>query len=281
MASEVAVYHIAGHKRSTLIASAMSDGIKRCGDTVKVIESRFFRAPEAEIAVFYGYDDQLQKVFRSYREHDRTVVFVDLGYFGRTDGGKFAGFHKVSVNSRHPTAYFQAKRHDDRRAARFGFDFKPWRDGKHILVCGTSDKGARADGFKPQEWETWAIRSLRGVTDRPILYRPKPSWHGASPIPGSIFARSKEDVSTVLADCHAIVSHHSNVCVDGFLAGVPNFCVEGAGLPLSETDLQKIEQPRKPDGRREWANSLAHCQFNVQEMRDGVAWRTLKSEGLI
>lgn len=282
MATPVAaIYHIPGHKRSMLIAEAMAHGMRRLGMPYRLIPTDQFKDVVAEIAVFYGFDDKLREIFRTYREAGKTVVYIDLGYFGRLEGGKWGGYHKVSVNARHPTDYFQVKQHDDRRVSRFALDFKPWKPGKHILVCGTSDKGAIVDGFEPQGWETATIKALNRVTQRPIIYRPKPSWAGSSPIPGSIFARSKEDVAGWLKDAHAVISHHSNVCVDAFLAGVPNFCVEGVGLPLSESDFTKIETPLTPPGRRQWAMNLAYCQYSVKEMAEGVAWRSLKDEGLI
>ncbi len=281
MAASVAIYHIPGHKRSTIIANAMAAGIRRVGDPFRIIESSRFREPEARVAVFYGFDQQMRVIFEKYRKHNLPVVYVDLGYFGRLEGGKWSGYHKVSVNDRHPTKYFQARPHDSSRVSRFRLTFNPWKDGRHILICGTSDKGALVDGFRPQQWETETINLLRKVTQRPLIYRPKPSWNGASPIPGSVFAQSKEDVSRWLHDCHAVVSHHSNVCVDAFLAGVPNFCVEGVGAPLSETDFSKIDTPRKPDGRELWAQDLAFTQYRIGEMEDGIAWRHLKNEGLV
>jgi hypothetical protein len=282
VASRVAIYHIPNHKRSTIIAKAMARGLQMCGEQFQVIESDRFRGAEAKIAVFYGFDATMRNIFREYREQQKDVVYVDLGYFGRREGGRWVGYHKVSVNGRHPTAYFQKRVHSSDRFGRFDLKFPAWnRGGSHVLVCGTSDKGAIVDGFQPQEWETRTINLLKKVTDRKIIYRPKPSWLAATPIPGAEFHQSKDDISGWLKDCWAVFSHHSNVCVDAFLHGVPNFTTDGVGLPLSESNFEKVESPRYPDSREQFGNDVAYTQFSIAEMQDGTCWRTLKAEGLI
>lgn len=259
----------------------MAEGVRKSGDAVQICSSDGFRAPCSDVAVFYGFDGSLQRVFRAYREAGRPAVYVDLGYWGRVEGGKFAGYHKVSVNGRHPTAYFQSRRHDDRRFSKFRLTIEGWRAGRSILLAGTSEKGALVDGFKAEEWERQAIALLRQHTDRPIIYRPKPSWTGARPIEGAVFAHSMEDVALALNDCHAVVTHHSNVAVDGLIRGIPAFCIDGVATPLALSDLSLVESPKREGDRHRWACDIAYCQFTVEEMRAGVVWRHLKSEELI
>lgn len=282
MAARVNIYHIPNHKRSIIIATAMAEGIRRSGDQIRIVPSSdFLGHASSDVAVFYGFDTALQRVFNAYRRVGKPVVYVDMGYFGRIEGGKWSGYHKVSVNARHPTAYFQRVKHDARRVERFGLEILPWHSGKNIIVAGTSNKGAIVDGFLPQEWETWAIKELRNHTDRKIIYRPKPSWAGATPIPGSEFCPSKADIKEFLRDCHAVVTHHSNAAIDGLLDGVPSFCLEGVAAPLSRSDLSQIENPFHPDDRRQWTRDISYCQWKISEMHAGDCWRHLKSEGLI
>lgn len=281
MSPRVAVYHIPAHRRSLIIANAMLAGILKVGDKAVMVPSNEFSSPDADVAVFYGFDQKLRGIFHAYRAAGLPVVLVDMGYFGRLDPSKWAGFHKVSVNSRHPTAYFQRRRHDNARSSRFRIVQQEWRTGKSILVAGTSDKGALVDGFHPEEWERSAIAALRMHTDRPIIYRAKPSWLGAAPIAGAAFEHTRNDVLLSLRDCHAVVTHHSNVAVDGLINGVPAFCMEGVATPLALSDLAMIESPKTEGDREQWVNDISYCQFDVREMTEGVAWRHLKNEGLL
>jgi hypothetical protein len=260
----------------------MAEGISAAGDSVHIFPAHCYRQPHAEIAVFYGFDRNLQKVMRDYRAAGKAVVYVDLGYWNRREGGPLHGYHKVSVNGRHPTAYFQGTKHSADRFDRLGIAIQPWKPaGRHIIVAGMSAKGAEAEGFDPHAWEEWTIEELRNVTDRPIIYRPKPSWIEARPIPGSKFAPGLDDLPGLFVDCHAVVTHHSNVAIDALMAGIPAFVTDGPATALCFRDLERIESPWRPDGRAQFAYDLAHAQFKVSEMRDGTVWRHLKTEGLI
>lgn len=237
------------------------------------------------IALFYGLEGQLPLIFRDYAmKANRWAVYVDLGYWGRREGGRWTGFHKVVVNARHPTAYFRKPQHDRQRINHFaGLLAQPWTlTGHHVLLAGMGDKGALAEGFKPEEWERKAIREIQAVTDRPILYRPKPSWKRAQPIPGTLYSDPAQRlVEQELENCWAVVTHHSNVAVDALVAGVPAFCWGGVAMELASQRLEQIERPGYPDRRDAWMADLAYTQWTPAEMASGACWRHLRSEGLV
>lgn len=269
----------------------MISGIRAAGDRPE--EYLAHEYPECfkpgqlpDIAVFYGLEGQLPLVFRDYAARG-WAVYCDLGYWGRRQGGRWTGYHKVVVNGRHPTHYFRKPQHDRRRISAFsGLLAQPWVDHgereAHILLAGMGDKGALAEGFDPEQWEREAICHIRQMTDRPILYRPKPSWKQAKPIPGTLFSDpQKRVVEDELTNCWAVVTHHSNVAVDALVAGIPAFCWGGAAAPLSCQDLARIERPLFPEGRDAWMADLAYCQWSVAELESGACWKHLRAEGLV
>lgn len=277
----VAVYQIENHHRSKVICTALMAGIRAAGDRPVLIPAvNYIRQPVAPVAVFYGLEGNLKHVLTDYSQVGKAV-YVDLGYWGRRHGGRWAGYHKLCVNSRHPTDYFQARKHDDRRARMLGVIPQRWKPGTHILLAGMGDKGARAEGFEPEQWERDAIQQLRQHTDRPIVYRPKPSWKRARPIPGTTFSPRTQDVAEVLTGCHAVVTHHSNVAVDGLVGGTPAFCWHGVGSTLALQDFSRIEEPLYPEGREQFVSDVCYTQWSIDEMGKGLPWRHLKNEGLI
>lgn len=281
MPVDVAIYALRGNNRSQRLAHMAHAGVLRAGDTADLRSDGDYRGPDTPVALFYGYEKNLPRVMEDYREAGKRAVYIDLGYFGRRMGGRWEGYHKVAVNDRHPTAYFQKARHDMRRARKFGLSPKPWSKGKHVLIAGMSDRAAQACGLNPAEWEREAIKEIAKHTDRPIIYRPKPSWTAARPIPGASFSPKAEPLERVLRNCHAVVTHHSNVAVEALLMGVPAFAFEGVAKPMGLQDLSRIEDPMRPDGRRQWINDIAYCQWNGAELRSGEMWKHLKGEGLI
>jgi hypothetical protein len=281
MAVDVAVYRKRGRGRSEVVCAAMYQGIASCGERVRLLDEETYSEPDAQVAVFYGLAGNLQGIFADYRHAGRTAVYVDLGYWGRSQGGKLAGYHKISVNDRHPTRYFQNRRHSNDRVRMFRLEIEKWHSGTAVLVAGMGAKSAEVEGIDPESWERAAIKQIQKFTDRRIIYRPKPSWREARPIGGTIYSTRHESLCTVLDQCHAVVTHHSNVAIDGLLAGVPAFCWNGVAKPMSKQNLASIHEPLYPEGREQWAADIAYCQWSVSEMSMGMPWRHLKDEGLV
>jgi hypothetical protein len=267
--------------RSQLVARSMVGGMNRLGENAQLKVSVSHRGRcEFDVAIFYGLASNLQQLFADYRENKRAI-YVDLGYWGRRKLSRWDGYHKLALNSRHPTAYFQNRPKGPERFAEFNIPIAPWRkSGRHILVVGMSAKASWAEGLQPEQWERETIAKLRTLTDRPIVYRPKPNWMDARPIEGSTFQRTAR-LHEAFADCHAVVAHHSNTAVDALVAGIPCICPDGAASVLSGHSLEHVEDPPMPDGREQWAWDLAWTQWSIEEMQSGAAYRYLDSEGLL
>lgn len=280
----VIIYEDRAKHRSHSVCHAMLAGIQAVGDHVRLMPEAQYDQPDADVAVFYGLSGKLRNVFHDYPAAGKIAVYADLGYWGRRAGsgiGRFRGYHKLAINSRHPTAYFRKFKHDCSRTTKFGLQIMPWRKGTNVLIASMGAKAAHAEGFAPEAWERKAIDALKKVTDRPVIYRPKPSCPHAAPINGVGYSPPNQPLADVLQNCHAVVTHHSNVAVDSLLAGVPTFCWEGVAAPMSRQDLSEIESPLYPEDRQQWLNDVTWTQFCVDEMQNGMAWRHLKNEGLL
>lgn len=279
--SRIGIFFAPSNNRSILIADAMLKGIAAAGSEAAMIPSnRYHGILEYDVAIFYGLASGLNRVFHDYRKH-RKAVYVDLGYWSRRKRTRWDGYHKLALNSRHPTAYFQRTQHPPDRFNSHHLQIRPWREeGRHILVAGMSDKAAQAEGFQPHQWETETIQRLKLLTNRPIFYRPKPNWANARPIENSSFRRDVP-LENDLLDCHAVVAHHSNVAVDALLAGVPCICPGGVASVLSGRELEQIDKPPTPRGREQWAADLAYTQWSIAEIEGGDAFRYLVADGLI
>jgi hypothetical protein len=279
---DVTIWQIPGHPRSKAVCTAMLEGISKAGDTPILKSALQYTRPDGRVGVFYGLAGKLARAFAEYPAAGKTAVYVDMGYWGRKEGGRFVGYHKLAVNGRHPTPYFQAHPHDARRIERFGLKLKPWReDGRAVVLAGMGPKGSRAEGFPPQGWERWVVPILQRATGRPILYRPKPNVEGSKPIPGTTMIDKDQPLELALRDAWCLVAHHSNAAVEAIIQGVPAFVAEGVALPMASSDFSAIERPARPEGRERWLNDIGWTQWSVAEMASGEAWLHLKSEGLV
>lgn len=138
---------------------------------------------------------------------------------------------------------------------------KPFtKNGNHILLCPPTKAICRLYNLgDEQSWIDDMVLELKSHTDRDIIIR------------------KKDETKTLqeqLKNCHAIVTHQSTAAIQAILQGVPSFCdLISQSVPVSETDISKIETPFYPDDdlRKQWIDSLLSCQFNMSEISNGKA----------
>lgn len=285
MATEFCVMYAPTNSRSKLIAHAMKIGLTAMKERVSTLSAANYHEPIADVAIFYGMADGLRKAFDDYVAAGLKAVYVDLGYWCRMVNGRSDGYYKVSVNSRHPTAYFQNIKHNDHRARALGLKIKePKGRGEFIMVAGMSGKAAEFEGFAPEEWESGAIDQLSGC-GMDVVYRPKPSWAQSTDLTGEATQRTW-NIADGLMGCHGVATHHSNVAVDALIEGIPVYCEEGVASVLSTPSIISLASTSgnqfldKVD-RHQWLSDVAHCQFSLSEMKRGAAIRHLLDDGVI
>lgn len=269
------------HRRSKEMADAIERGVQRMGWQLEATSVREVAAKsDADVFVSYGWVNK--SLFDSYLNSGRAYLYIDLGYWHRKNGmGDYSGFHKVVVNARHATDYFQRKRQADRLED--APEIQPWRDcGDHIIVAGLSGKSAGSWDLRPMEWELRTVEAIRALCDRPIVYRPKPSWRDARPIAGTQFSGGNESIGAVLAGAYGLVTLQSNAAIDALAAGVP-FCAE-AGL-ASAVGCRSLEElitrPRRNIDRVQFLADVGYCHWTRAEMADGSMFAQFLADGLL
>lgn len=208
-------------------------------------------------------------------------LFFDKGY-NRKWNVKNPEWWRVAVNHHQPTRYLHLLSFDNKRARQQGWKAKPWREsGTHILLAGASAKYHQMYGLPdPTAWAEDVIQAVKQLSDRPIIYRPKPSWKEAKAVDGAEFkGRASYNIYDDLKGAHAMITHGSGACLEALLAGVPAV-VLGPGITstISSMSLDEIETPQlgaEQDRNRLLAN-LAHCQWSLDEIRKGLIWQSLR-----
>jgi len=276
----VDVFFAGGNRRSRTIADAAYKGLRAVGDKPRILDSTLYNGVRSDYAVFYGLACGLDKIFEDYKAN-ATAIYVDLGYWRRRISSRYDGYHKMSINSRHPTAYFQNHKHDPQRFKDLRLSVKPWKEtGEVILIAGMSQKAARAEGLNHQAWERAALASIQAKSKRLVIYRPKPNCMRSYPLQGARFDK-KTPLAAMFSNCHALVTRQSNTAVDALLAGIPVFCELGPASVMGQSDLSKIESPIYPEDRQRFVEDIAWCQFKTAEIAAGLPFRHFKEEGLI
>ena len=141
-----------------------------------------------------------------------------------------------------------------------------------ILIVTPSDKPCQFYNVEKDVWLAETIATIKQFTDRPIIVREK----GLRP------DRIKDN--TVAAQCyreriHSVVTYQSMAALEAMHYGIPAFtmapsCVDS----VANRNLADIENPKYPTDAefKNLLHYLAYCQYTLEEMSTGVAFRLIE-----
>jgi hypothetical protein len=161
------------------------------------------------------------------------------------------------------------------------------KNGNHILVCSQRNKtGWSAKGTNQEKWLIQTIKTLQGLTDRPIVVRPHPyetnSYKQADGLLKGIKNVTVSDSNIVtiqedLKDAWCTVFYNSSSSVASILAGVPVFVSEESAVTwnVANHNLNDVENPKEVEPVQ-WLYDLAACHWNLEESRNGDIYKAFQ-----
>lgn len=255
----IVVYQRA-YGRSLAVARALHEAMARHGILSTITCEDV--ATKAQIVAAYGWRNP--DLFR----HADRFVHVDLGYWGRIPG-IIEGPYKVVIDGRHPKLDTIDRTDPRTNLPPIGNWQRP--SGNRILLAGMSAKSAGTYGYGPEEWERGMVSRIHSMDPTvEILYRPKPSWRGATFLAGTTmdYRFRLEDTLRIV---QGVICHHSNVAIDACAMGTPWWSVEGALAPWGASSLEDLLGGWTPDKDRrlEALGRLSWFQWNLDEIAKG------------
>jgi hypothetical protein len=203
-------------------------------------------------------------------------LMLDKGYTRtRVAGSRVREYWRISPGEHHPTRT-SLMRHKMPRDRFEAMDLRvaPWRTrGYSIVIAGSSAKYHDFYGLpEPNVYYRDLVAELRSLVDKPIVYRPKPSFRDAAKVAGASFSDGNESITSALSGAWALVTHGSNACVEAAIMGVPSIILgDGVAAPISSTSLDDLLDPMISK-REQWLANLAYHQYTEDEMRSGEAF---------
>lgn len=208
-------------------------------------------------------------ILREAQAQGREWYYADHGYFRRHQ------YFRITKN---------AYQHDGRgqySPERYQRYFKKqvvrWRNrdaGGHILVCPNSSAYFGLYRMDGAAWLEETCQEIRKHTDRPIRVRWKTNVSQHWPDTGF---RTHRPIHEDLQGCWAAVVFSSVSAIDALCAGVPIVTLApwGCTRRMGLTDVAHIESPSFPGDREPFLWALAHHQWTINEIYQGLAWREL------
>jgi len=177
-----------------------------------------------------------------------------------------------------------------------GIQFPGWKNHNEgaILILTQLVGDASLRGQNHGEWLSDTVKTIRRITNRPIVIRIHPSLSEKgrqdffADLHGLIMANyenvtwsdgSRISLEQDLARAGITVSYSSGSTIDSVLAGVPCITIDQGNMAydISEHLIENIENPYIPSTEQvlDWLLTLCYSQWNSQEIIKGTAWQHL------
>ena len=240
----------------------------------KIYQFRDLKKLPNEELTMYGILAGSGEVYKQCLKENKNFYFMDHGYFTNAHDTP----HWLRITKNKHCQNEMKTMPADRYEKYFKQDIKPWNKGKKILVLPPTN--AIQNFFNVTGWLDTTLEKLKQNTDRVIDIREKP--YNPNVTTDHVGATVKVDRPTQhkgninWTEYFATVTYNSNTMVASLTNGVPVFCdpINCAAAPISETDFNKIENPKYGD-RIALFSSLAYNNWSLEEMANGTAWRML------
>ncbi len=235
-------------------------------------------------------------------EYGKPYIYMDKGYCRNARLRDPEAFIRFSPNNWQPLKYLKkfSDRNDRwkellsipiRKNTKDGklinvetLDPKPHhkKDGEFILLAGSSAKyHLYMDIEDPTTFARGVVNKLSKLTDRTIIYRPKPSWNAKENVEGTIYIGSRKVKFHELLkkDLYCVITHTSNAALEANFYGVPTIVLGDAiAKPISSTKLKHINDIYKPtlEEKHSLGRSLSYFQYKMKEIEEGIMFENLK-----
>lgn len=268
------------------LGPALISGAAACGDEVVMRPLAEYRDPVGDGSIICGVVKR--EVLWDHQARGVPLLYLDKGYHRVRkgwQGDSIPAWWRLCWNDTHPTHYLMQWSRPADRFATWDVTIKERRlnFAGNVVILGSSAKFHHTMKLEhPTAWTADLAASIKAITQRPIVYRPKPSWSDAEPVKGTVFDHGgKTSIYETLSDAFVTITYGSIACVDSVIAGVPAVVLgNGAARPISSTVIRDTPFPRWPGraDREQWLANLAYSNFSPEEIADGTAWKILKEQ---
>lgn len=261
-----------GRPAESVEIQAFVEGLRRLSQPFEILSHNGFRLGQVEDgaagAIVSGLRAEGALILESYKARGLPVIVIDYGYLKRVSGVKTfsTGYWQVGLNRLGWIPPFQCSK-DRLQALKIEISSQSDFVGKKVFVCG-QHAGDPSHGLEMAQIEAWALQSierLKGVTHRPVVWRPHPD--SFVELPGVSLSAGP----MAWNEAHSIVCLNSTIGLEAILSGVPvvsrsdAFYAELSARNWSETlalpSATKIEK---------FLRRVAYAQWTLEEMRCGA-----------
>jgi hypothetical protein len=220
------------------------------------------------------------EIYSRCRNTNKPIVIIEVGNLFRNRTWR------VSLDHVNSLGFFGHNENLDLdRPKKLGINLKPLQLQRRpeILIAAQHQQSLQWQGQPPMsEWVATLVREIRKYSDRKIILRPHPRSrfnliHSEIKIELPKPVLGSYDDFNIDYNYHCVINHNSGPAVQAAINGVPVVCDPSSLAGILSEKLENIESPLLPN-RDEWFLKLAHTEWTVEEIAQGVPLQRLLPE---
>lgn len=281
--------------------NALVAGVRATGDKVICIDDFTQRnlLPKCEVFIQIGsYNKNLQQSDKSRlrkqiwvhcSKHNKNVAILDCAFLLPENGEHYYSF---GFNGLKRNAYYRNQNCSDDRWKQLNTQLQPWREPKpdqSILIIGQTLNGSSTQNVNIAKWHNAVVRKCLEETERHIIFRVHRNYtrgNDYSILKKELLQNNRVELSfhetgkplaEDLERSFLTVVYNSNACVESIIKGIPVYAANSGAMSweVSNQGRDILTDLKMPD-RQQWANNIAYCQWTLEELRNGKAWKHLR-----
>jgi hypothetical protein len=198
-----------------------------------------------------------------------NVLVFERGYIDRFK------YYSIGWNGLNGHADFCIPDEVDGKRFNDNFEMKPWKDkGDYILIMGQVKGDASLRGLNLTDFYNELYVELVKEYKMPVFFRPHPAATERRLNFEPNIPEMGGDLHKSMSEAHLVVTFNSNSGVDAVLNGIPALSFDQGSMAFPVTG-HNISDRIMPN-REEWAHRLAHCQWDIDEISNGLFWEQIK-----
>ena len=221
-----------------------------------------------------------QAIYNFCRSANKPVIIIEVGNLFRNCTWR------VSLNHVNSLGFFgNLENLDQDRPKKLGISLRApqLQRRPEILIAAQHQQSLQWQGQPPMsEWVVNTVNEIRKYSDRKIKLRPHPRSrfslvHREIEIETPQKIAGSYDNYDINYNYHCVINHNSGPAVQAAINGVPVVCDPSSLAGILSEKLENIESPVLPN-REEWFLKLAHTEWTVEEIAQGVPLQRLLPE---
>jgi hypothetical protein len=270
------LYKIYGALNSTPVFDAFANGVITLGH--EIVEDN------EDVSVIWSvlWNGRMlgnHQVYQDCIKQGRPVIIIEVGSLKRGTTWRISEGHINGLG-----VFGNNDQLDLKRPEKLGVTLRPVLDRRRgeILIATQHVKSLQWQGQPNMEqWIRDTIAKVKRYTDRRIVVRPHPRSQLRERFTDAVIEHPKKLVNTyddfdINYNYHCVINHNSGPCVQAAINGTPVICDSSSlAFPVAEK-WENLENPKLPD-REEWFLKLAHTEWTVEEIAQGIPLQRLES----